>query len=318
VIAFESFQERLASALESIESAILDLWRKTDLTEFRNDPRSQFFVVTHPYRWKPLPIEYKSAQARLLAQYRHWFELFQRCHAQHSSDVQTDIAEIDTRILAAIELQSDWGTAATFEVNRLRLNETIDSFRTFLQQHIPDGKDFVVVPDTNALLKSADPSQYSAVVDRSQFKFIIVPTVLSELDDLKRSRGTQPVGQRAEKAIRIIKGLRNQGSMQDGVKVAGTISVQMIPTEPKMSSLPSWLDAKNNDDRVIGSILELQCGQPSATVILVTDDLNLQNKAEMAFLPWAEPPELPAKASPEQAAVEMREASHNHGGTALS
>jgi hypothetical protein len=47
MISFQSFRERLASTLESIESAILDLWRKTDLTEFRNDPHSQFCPDVH-------------------------------------------------------------------------------------------------------------------------------------------------------------------------------------------------------------------------------------------------------------------------------
>jgi rRNA-processing protein FCF1 len=291
VIVFESFRERLASTLESFESAILDLWRKTDLTEFRNDPHSPFFFVTHPYRWKSLPIEHKAAQARLLSQYRRWFELFHRCHVQHSGDVQTDIAEINTRLLAAIELQSDWGTAATFEENRLRLKETVDSFRNFLQQHITDGKDFVVVPDTNALLITSEPARYADVVDSSCFRFVIVPTVLAELDELKRTRSTQSVGEKAEKAIRIIKGLRKQGSVLDGVTVSKTITVQMVPTEPRLADLPSWLDADNKDDRIIASTLEIQAAQPSATVVLVTDDINLQNKAEMAFLPWAEPPE---------------------------
>jgi hypothetical protein len=32
------------------------------------------------------------------------------CHAQHSSDVQSKIDELNTNVLAAIELKSDWGT----------------------------------------------------------------------------------------------------------------------------------------------------------------------------------------------------------------
>jgi predicted ribonuclease YlaK len=81
----------------------------------------------------------------------------------------------------------------------------------------------------------------------------------------------------------------------EGVTVAKTITVQMIPTEPRMADLPSWLDPDNQDDRIIGSLLEIQCAEPSAVVVLVTDDMNLQNKAEMAFLPWAEPPEFAPK-----------------------
>lgn len=62
-----------------------------------------------------------------------------------------------------------------------------------------------------------------------------------------------------------------------------------------MSKLPSWLDAENKDDRLIGTALEIQCSHLLAVVVLVTGDINLRNKAEMAFPPWAEPPEPPAK-----------------------
>jgi len=130
-----------------------------------------------------------------------------------------------------------------------------------------------VEPDTNALLITSEPARYADVVDSLCFRFIIVPTVLAELDELKRTRSAQSVGEKAEKAIRIIKGFRRQGSVLDGVTVAKTITVQMIPTEPRIADLPSWLDPDNKDDRIIASALEIQCAQPSATVVLVTDDM---------------------------------------------
>jgi hypothetical protein len=79
--------------------------------------------------------------------------------------------------------------------------------------------------------------------------------------------------------------------------VDGTIKVKMVPTEPRMAELPNWLDPNSKDDRLVGSCLELQFQNPSVNVILVTGDINLQNKAEMAFLPFCEPPPmtLPAK-----------------------
>jgi len=68
--------------------------------------------------------------------------------------------------------------------------------------------------------------------------------------------------------------------------------VHLAPDSPKTSheEVPSWLDSENRHDRIVGSVLEIQCATPAAVVVLVTDDLNLQNKAEMAFIPWAEPP----------------------------
>jgi hypothetical protein len=295
VISLESFQERLTSELQKIEEAILDLWHKSQIEEFRNDPYSGVVFFVHPYYWKALPIEHRAAQARLLSRYRHWYELFYRCHAQHSSDMQDNLDQTNAHVLAAIELKSDWSTAATFEENRTLLSDKLNYFRSLLEQYFGDETEFVLVPDTNALLKAADPAQYGDVIDSTSFTFVIVPTVLAELDGLKRSRATQAVGDKAEKAIRIIKGLRKQGSVLEGVTVAKTITVKMIPTEPRMADLPSWLDPNNQDDRIIGSVLEIQSARPSTVVVLVTDDMNLQNKAEMAFLTWAEPPELATK-----------------------
>ncbi len=278
--------------------AIVDLWRKTGIREFHNDPSSGAYIMANPYDWKELPIEHRADQARLLRRYRHWYELFRRCHAQHSSDIQERLGSTDTAILAAIELQSGWGTAATIEENRTILAEKVNVLYALLQQHASEQAETVLVPDTNALLKSTDPAEYSTIADSRCFRIVIVPTVLAELDGLKRARAGQSLGEKAEKAIRVIKGLRTQGSVLDGVTVAKTITVQMIATEPRMAELPSWLDPSNQDDRIIGSVLEVQCAQPSAMVVLVTDDMNLQNKAEMAFIPWAEPPEPVRSASP--------------------
>jgi predicted ribonuclease YlaK len=78
----------------------------------------------------------------------------------------------------------------------------------------------------------------------------------------------------------------------------------VIPTEPRMDNLPLWLDPANKDDRIIASALEIQRGNPLTTVVLVSGDINLQNKAEMAFLSCAEPPDIPGKATKRRAQFE--------------
>jgi hypothetical protein len=292
VIAFQSFRERLTNDLKKIEASLLELWQKSRIKEFRNDPNSDLFFHTHPYSWEPLAIEQRSAQARLLTRFQHWYELFHCCHARHSSDVQDELGTVNEYVLSAIELKTDWATGATFQENRTYLSDKLALFYQFLEHPVTGDAEFILVPDTNALLKSADPSRYREIVSSPRFRFVLVPTVLAELDDLKRSRATQPLGEKADKAIRVIKGFRGQGSVLEGVTVAKSITVQMVPTEPRMRELPSWLDPGNQDDRILASVLEIQCDQPSAVVVLVTDDMNLQNKAEMALLPWSEPPNL--------------------------
>ena len=119
-----------------MEEEILGLWSKTEIWEFRNDPGSPFFVIAHPFHWKSLPVEHRAVQAALLGKYRHWYELFHRCHALHSSDVLDELTKTNEQILGAIELKSDWGTAARFEENRLQLAGKIDLFRNLLSRHI--------------------------------------------------------------------------------------------------------------------------------------------------------------------------------------
>ena len=49
-----------------------------------------------------------------------------------------------------------------------------------------------------------------------------------------------------------------------------------------------WLDEDNCDDRIIASVLEVQSSNPTARVVLVTGDINLLNKADVARIESAE------------------------------
>lgn len=278
--------------LQEIEAGIIDLWQKSTIAQFRNDPDSSIVFVCPRYYWKALPDEHRASQARVMERYHQWHELLKRTHSTHSEEVQRELQEEHEYMIAAIELNTSWNTEPTLEQNRAYLAKKLDFFRRLLGSGSTQ-RDLVVIPDTNAMLKSANPMDYMGAVNSNSFAFVIVPTVLEELDGLKRNRHGQTVGQKAEKAIRIVKGLRAQGSMHEGVAMAKSIQVRMIPTEPKFQALPEWLDATNKDDRIIGSALEVQFKTPSAIVVLITDDLNLQNKAEMAFLPYAELPDGP-------------------------
>ncbi|MCR1795752.1 PIN domain-containing protein, partial [Leptospira sp. id769339] len=89
-----------------------------------------------------------------------------------------------------------------------------------------------------------------------------------------------------------IKGYRTQGSLSKGVTIFKTITVKMIATEPDFQKALSWLDKENNDDRIIAGVIQYQIENPSYNVGLVTADINLQNKAEMARISFFEPPSV--------------------------
>jgi predicted ribonuclease YlaK len=98
----------------------------------------------------------------------------------------------------------------------------------------------------------------------------------------------QDVREKAKKVITRIKGWRAQGPLLDGVLVDKTIIVRALHNEPKVADSLSWLDADNADDRIVASVLHIQATSPSAHVILVTGDINLQNKADAAMIETVE------------------------------
>ena len=50
----------------------------------------------------------------------------------------------------------------------------------------------------------------------------------------------------------------------------------------------SWLDSETKDDRIIANILSVQVEYLNAGITLITGDINLQNKADAAYIDVAE------------------------------
>lgn len=144
--------------------------------------------------------------------------------------------------------------------------------------------EILVVPDTNVLVGHPDPASYRKTVGSDSFILLLLPTVLAELDDLKNNHRNPDFREKVNSAIRRIKGWKAQGSLIRGVTVDKTITVRALADEPSMKDSLPWLDDLVQDDRIIASVLELQARKPNATVVLVTGDINLQNKSEVAAI----------------------------------
>jgi hypothetical protein len=142
----------------------------------------------------------------------------------------------------------------------------------------------LLVPDTNALIHFPDPSQYEPIAACQSFILLLLPTVLGELDDLKNNHRNPEFRDKVKSVITRIKGWRTQGSLRDGVTVQKTITVRTTHQEPNMSMTLPWLDPNVRDDRIVAAVLELQKDHADAPVVLVTEDVNLHNKAEAAAI----------------------------------
>jgi predicted ribonuclease YlaK len=171
-------------------------------------------------------------------------------------------------------------------------NEQIKIYDEFLSLVSNNSERTILIPDTNSLIIQPDPIEYSKLVNSKDFIFLIMPTVLSELDKLKITHRDEDFRKKVKSIIKRFKGYRIQGDIINGVILNKTTTLKMNAKEPNFRNTLEWLDENNMDDRIIASALEIQVQYPSNNVSIVTADLNLQNKATLASLDFYDPDDL--------------------------
>lgn len=156
----------------------------------------------------------------------------------------------------------------------------------------PDEYAVRLAVDTNTLIDNPDLAVHAGTLGR-RYMAHLLPVVLREIDDLKRGGKTQQLREAAQRADRRLKGLRDNGNVLSGVRVAGEVHAVFEHTEPRDDRLPTWLDLTVPDDRFTASCLLLQSEHPGSALYAATGDMNLQTKLTAIGLPFIE---LPAPA----------------------
>lgn len=145
-----------------------------------------------------------------------------------------------------------------------------------------------LVVDTNALIDDPDLAQFTGQLG-GRYLAHLLPVVLRELDELKRSGRTEQLREAARRADRRLKMLRDNGDVLAGTKVSGDVWAVFEHIEPHGEGLPSWLDLTVPDDRFVASALRLQSQHPGSMLVVGTSDINLQTKLAAVRLPFIEP-----------------------------
>jgi rRNA maturation endonuclease Nob1 len=229
-------------------------------------------------------------QLPLKASFERWFERFSLLYKRPPADLSENIEKAQGNLASWIELGgSNYDLRRDPALNASAARAACEPFYKFLDL-LEGGSEIVVIPDTNALIAAPDPLKYTSIAGTKEFTFLLLPTVLAELDNLKNFARDPTFRTKVGKVVRRIKGWRRQGSLHSGVTLHSTVSVRAIAQEPHVNATLSWLDPSNRDDRILASALEVEVQMPSAHVILVTGDINLQNKCEAAKLPHEEIP----------------------------
>ena len=241
-------------------------------------------------RWNDLPPEGKQAQVRLLPEVDRFAELIRALTRNLPGSSYQKLEAALKRIRSAIDQDEGtwWKTR----------DEAVDGFRGLIDEVTATLEDYhgsppsvvLVIPDTSALLVNPDIEQWQ-FEDVDHFTIVLTPTVLSDLDRHKVNHRNEDVRDKASKLIRKIKEYRRRGPLHGGVSIVkGQVSLRSIAYEPNMPESLSWFDATNADDRFLATALEEIRANLGARVFIVTSDINMQNKAEAAAIPFREVP----------------------------
>ena len=254
-----------------------------------NEPGSMV-ITGRPYAYRELSEDGRRIQAKVLEHYRHFHAILEVLLRGQPRDTLKSLSDTN-RVLVDI-VEHEHTSARTVQEAFNRANEAITEQETLLVRlYDPAAGDAVFVPDTNALIYNPGLEHWT-FLDTPKFTLVLTPTVLSELDALKINHRNEAVRDKAERLIRQIKEYRRRGRLVDGVPlVTGVSTLQTIAMEPKLGDSLPWLVPANNDDRFIAAVLEVMRIRPRAPVVLISRDINLQNKAEFAGLPFLEPPD---------------------------
>jgi hypothetical protein len=276
-----------------VRSVVDDVVRLTTSVPVRRTDRTGGGVVfiCPEYHWGELSGEQRALQLEIKRSYEPVLELLRLLLTRAPNDLIKQLEEADQHFRVWLELQSNWSLSPDNSGNAAKVRAAGGALEKILSVLAVTGDGaMVVVPDTHSLLGHPDPVAYRFVVAAQAFLFTLLPTVLGELDRLKTEHRNPDVREKAKAAITRIKGWRLQGSLSAGVTVDKTITVKACHSEPDMTRTLTWLDGDVQDDRILASVIALQAERPSSRVVLVTGDINLQNKADAALVETAEAP----------------------------
>lgn len=277
-----------------------DLLERSELY-LANPPHSNIFSTSGNMGWRNLDVDGRRLQSRALDEYERLNGLALALLRTISTAGQKKFKKADKTIRKAIDQHGmTWWKNKTEVYGAF--SEALENIVSLIEG-LYDGADGnpVIVPDTNALLFNVDLDKWT-FPDMKKFTIVLTPTVLAELDELKVHHRNEDVRKKAEGLITRIKGYRNRGELLTGAVLRKDVSqIRSIALEPNMRESLPWLDPDNKDDRFIASVIEVMRHHPHSPVVLITRDINMQNKASFASLPFDEPPSTRSRAKTGQA-----------------
>jgi rRNA-processing protein FCF1 len=288
----QTYADNLLNELEAIAASYADVLDRSSIkyVNRNRDGSSVIFVGGADYGWAASDNELESARMALLRRLRDWEPRFRLLFPHPTPEVSN---RLDKRIgrLTRWLVRDDDGhdIPPTIEKAQDKISAVFADLRDLCDLLPPDDYKVRLVVDTNALIDNPDTAAYTDVIG-GKYVVHLLPVVLREIDNLKRAGRTEGLRAAAQRAERRLKGIRSNGDVLTGVRVAGGVVARFEHIEPRSDHLPDWLDLTVADDRLVASALLLQSEHPGSALYVATSDINMQTKLSAVGLPYVEPP----------------------------
>lgn len=286
-----SYLDALLAELQAIETEFVAIVEDSEI--YHDDPNARssgiVFIGASTDHWRPSSDELSGRRMRLLSRLRGWVPRFRLLFPHPTPDVEKALSTRTAHLEAwLLRKGGDRSIPRTVEQAVARVHQDVDALRQLTGMLPADDWPVRVVVDTNALIDNPDVAAYSSGFS-SGYLVHLLPVVLRELDDLKRSGRTPELREQAARANRRLKGIRSNATTTDTIRVAGDVHLRFEHIEPRGDALPAWLDLTVPDDRLVASTLLLQSEHPGSQVHVITSDVNLQTKLSAIGLPFLDP-----------------------------
>ena len=266
------------------------------LRDVNAGPGSVMIAGPHFAFEPPLSTDQKRLQSRLGEDFDRFIAMVRALLARQPKSVQHTLNQCEKTLRSLLELSRLFPYSSTDAARQGAAKAVDELLEAVSNLHDSAEGTFVLVPDTNALIRSPAFAAWS-FAGIPAFDILLLPTLLSELDSLKIEHRNPDVRRKANEVIRQMKEYRRRGLLTDGVPiVSGRIGLRSVAVEPRVDDLLPWLDPTCDDDRMLAGCVEAMRMHSRSVVALVTGDINLQNKAEFARVPFIEPPEVDSEA----------------------
>lgn len=229
-----SVAARLRAELSGVVTGLSELIKTLRIRQFDRFSGGAVWIVPEFY-FEKRSAEQQSTQLVLKRRCEVLIEIFKVILRGGTDDLRSRLEDADKHFRDWLELNASWSVTQNPTENAQKSEAAAQHLHKILDVlDLASKGELILVSDTNSLLSTADPVDYRKVAGQDGFVFMLLPTVLGELDRLKIEHRNDVVREKAKKIITRIKGWRNQGSLATGVTVDKSIVVKASHSEPDM------------------------------------------------------------------------------------